>query len=215
MTSLVADLDDAADEVDGKIADPEHRPLAVGLQLMAQRRPHPGEQLVHAERLGHVVVGAEIERLDLAGFVAAAGEDDDGNAFVARADRAQQIVAQRIGQAEIENDQVGSLFQQIERGLAVRGLQRLITLRGQAHAQQLAYRRLVVDHQYAERSCTHAAASRRWPWRGIGRLMVNAAPLRSERFAATMVPCIASTKPREMASPSPVPARTWSVFCAR
>ena len=138
-----------------------------------------------------------------------------GNALVARADRAQQIVPERVGEAEIENDQVGSLFQQIERGLAVRGLQRLVALRGQAHAQQFAYGRLVVDHQHAERSCTHAAASRRWPWRGIGRLMVNAAPLRSERFAATMVPCIASTKPREMASPSPVPARTWSVFCAR
>src|SRR5262249_1493526 len=107
------------------------------------------------------------------------------------------------------------IFKQIERGFAVRRFQRLITLRGQAHAQQFAYGGLVVDHQHAERSSTHAAASRRWPSRGIGRLMVNAAPLRSVRFAATMVPCIASTKPREMASPSPVPARTWSVFFAR
>src|SRR5512133_2045442 len=82
-----ADFDDAAHEVDGKIAEAERGPLAVGLQLMPKRRPHPGEQLVHAEGLGYVIVSAEIERLDLARFVAATGEDDDGNALVARADR--------------------------------------------------------------------------------------------------------------------------------
>ena len=39
----------------------------------------------------------------------------------------------------------------------------------------------------------------------IGSVIVNTAPRRSARFAATMVPCMASTKPREIASPSPVP----------
>ena len=32
---------------------------------------------------------------------------------------------------------------------------------------------------------------------------------------ALIVPCIASTKPREIARPRPVPGRTWSPFCAR
>ena len=50
---------------------------------------------------------------------------------------------------------------------------------------------------------------------GIGSVMVNTAPGLSVRFAAVIVPCIASTKPRAIASPRPVPARTWSPFCAR
>ena len=180
----------------------------MGLQLVAQGGAQPGEQLVHAERLGDVVVGAEIERLHLAGFVTATREHDDGNALVAGANGLQQIEPLRVGQAEIENDQVGRLVEQIERRLAVRRLDDLITLRGEAHAQQLADRWLVIDHQYADRSGTHAAASNFCRPRGIGRLMVKAAPLRSVRLAAAMVPCMASTKPREMASPRPVPART-------
>ena len=162
-----------------------------------------------------IVVGAEIERLHLARLVAAARQHHDGDALVARADRPQQIVALRIRQAEIENDQIRSFAKELERGFAVRRFEDLIAMRVEPHAQELADRRLVIDHQDAERGGVHAAASRRWRSRGIGRLMVKAAPVRSVRFAATMVPCIASTKPREIARPSPVPARTWSVFCAR
>src|SRR5262249_41846486 len=157
----------------------------------------------------------EIERLHLAGFVAAAREHHDRDALVAGANGPQQIEALGIGQTEIKDDQVGPLAEQIECSLAVRRLDNLITLRGQAHAQELADRRLVVDHQDADRSGTHAAASNLCRPRGIGRLMVKAAPLRSVRLAAAMVPCMASTKPRAMARPRPVPARTWSVFCAR
>ena len=54
---------------------------------------------------------AEIERLDLAGLIAAARQHDDWNAVVAAADHAQEIMALDIGQAEIENDQCGILGQ--------------------------------------------------------------------------------------------------------
>ena len=40
------------------------------------------------------------------------------------------------------------------------------------------------------------------------RLSNYFAPLRSLRLAAEIVPCMASTKPREIASPRPVPGRT-------
>ena len=50
---------------------------------------------------------------------------------------------------------------------------------------------------------------------GFGILMVNAAPEWSVRFAAEIVPPIASMKPRQIDSPSPVPARTWSVLRVR
>ena len=49
----------------------------------------------------------------------------------------------------------------------------------------------------------------------VASSIVSIAPLRSVRLAAVIVPCMDSTKPREMASPRPVPAQTWSPFCAR
>src|ERR1700686_4754019 len=110
---LLADLDDAAHQVDGEVAGSKHRPLAMDLQLMAQRRAHAGKQLVHSERFCQVIVGAEIERLDLARLVAAARQHDDRNAVIAAADHAQQIMALDIRQAEIENDQRRILRQQL------------------------------------------------------------------------------------------------------
>ena len=171
---------------------------------MAQCRAHARQQLVHAERLGDVVVGAEVERLHLAGLVAAARQHHDRDAFVARADHAQQLVTLDVGKSEIENDQVGIAGQELERGLAVRRLQDLVTLRAQTHPQELADRRLVVDHQHLERSGAHAAVSRRLaPAPESAALMVNTAPVRSVRLAAVIVPFMASTKPREIARPKP------------
>src|ERR1700681_3700934 len=113
-----------------------------------------------------------------------------------------------IRQAEIENDQRGLLGQQFERSLAVGGFQNFVALGAEPHPQQLADRRLIVDDQDLDRRGVHAAVSSAADAAGIGSLMVSTAPLRSVRFAAEIVPCIASTKPREIASPSPVPGRT-------
>src|SRR5262249_30179457 len=113
-----------------------------------------------------------------------------------------------VGQAKIEDDEVGLLREQRQRGLAVRRIEDLVTLRAQPHAQQLADRRLVVDHQHLDWSGAHAAVSSTLTSAGAGRRIENTAPRRSTRLAASIVPCIASTKPREIASPSPVPART-------
>src|SRR5882757_10713714 len=124
-------------------------------------------------------------------------------------------MALNIRQAEIENDQCGLLGQQFERDLAVGGFQYLVTLRAQPHSQQFADRRLIVDDQDLDRRGVHAAVSSAVDAAGIGSRMVSTAPLRSARFAAEIVPSIASTKPREIASPRPVPGRTWSPFCAR
>src|SRR4029450_14073924 len=98
--------------------------------------------------------------------------------------------------------------QQCERGLAARRFQDFVALRAQPHSQQLADRRLVVDHEALERGSAHAAVSNCAARYGTGSLITKAAPVRSVRLAALMVPCMASTKPRERASPSPVPART-------
>jgi len=72
---------------------------------MPQRGSHAGEQFIHPERLGQVIVGAEIERLDLSRFVAAARQHHDRNTVIAAAQHTQQIVALDVRQAEIEYDQ--------------------------------------------------------------------------------------------------------------
>src|SRR5258707_2067434 len=185
------------------------------LQLMPQRRAHAGEQLIHPEWFGEVIVGAEIERLDFSSLIAAARQHNDRHAVVAPADHAEQFMALDIRKAEIENNQSGLLGQQFERDLAVRGFQNLVTLRAQPHPQQLADRRLVVDDKDLDRRSGHAAVSSAAEAAGMGNRMVNTAPPRSVRLLAETVPCIASTKPREIASPRPVPGRTWSPFCAR
>ena len=174
---LVGDLDDAAHEVDRRSPAAEDRPLAMHLKLMTKRRPHARKQFIHAERLGDVIVGAEVERLDLADLVAAARQHHDRDALVARADHPQQFEALHIGQSKIENDQIGILRQQLERGLAVRRLQDFVALRAQAHAQQLADGRLVIDHQNLERGRAHAAVSSCLVAGGIGSLIVKTAPV--------------------------------------
>ena len=49
----------------------KNRPLAVHLQLVTQRRPHAGKKLFRPERLGNIVIGAEVESRNLGSFIAA------------------------------------------------------------------------------------------------------------------------------------------------
>ena len=55
-------------EVDGEVGGLDRGGLPGRSTDAAERGPEPGEQLVHAERLGDVVVGAGIERGDLVLF---------------------------------------------------------------------------------------------------------------------------------------------------
>ena len=54
-----------------------HDRFLLGRRGPAERGPQPGQQLVHAERLGDVVVGAGIERRDLVGLRLAHRQHDD------------------------------------------------------------------------------------------------------------------------------------------
>ena len=57
------------------------------------------------ERLGHVVVGTEVETTDSIVQIAAGGQDDDGN-IALQPDRPKEIEAVRVGQPEIEDHEV-------------------------------------------------------------------------------------------------------------
>ena len=103
-----ADADDAADEVDGEVARGEERRLAFRLQAVAERGAEAGDELAHAEGLGHVVVGAEFQRLDDAGLVGAAREDDDRDGAAGGAPAGEELLAGGVGQAEVEDHEVGA-----------------------------------------------------------------------------------------------------------
>src|SRR5437763_12887788 len=113
-----------------------------------------------------------------------------------------------IGQAKIEDDQRRAFLELLQRDLAIGGFENVVALRAQPHPQQLSDRRLVVDDQNLDRCGVHAAVSRALSVAGTGSRIDIIAPLRSARLAAEIVPCMASTKPREIARPRPVPGRT-------
>ncbi len=66
----------------------------------------PGDQLAEAERLDHVVVGAELEADHLVDLLPARRDHDDRHVR-ALAQPAADRVAVRVGQAQVEEDDVG------------------------------------------------------------------------------------------------------------
>lgn len=140
-----------------------------------------------------------------------AGKHDDRRLVAGAAQRADDVEAVKIGQAEVEDDDFGLLrLDRRQSVLAVRRIEHLEAVGAEACAQHAPDRRFVVDHQYG---CfvgpAHAAGSgvARAALADIGSSTVKIAPDRSGRLAAVIVPPIASTKPRQIARPSPVPAR--------
>ena len=124
---------------------------------MAQRRAHPRHQLADVERLVDVVVGAEIERLDLLGFALARRQHDDRHIGpFARA--ADHVLAVAVGQAEIEQHDVGRFGgDALDRLGDGAGAGHLVVVRLQRGLEKAQDRRLVVDHQHAD-PCAHAGA---------------------------------------------------------
>src|SRR5690606_34560887 len=127
----------------------------------------------------------------------------------------EKVEAVHVRQAKIEDDEARLLAQKFEPHLAVGCIENVVVLRGEPCSQEFADRRVIIDYKNLEGLGSHAAVSTCPAPDGTGSLIVNTAPFLSSRFAATMVPFIASMKPRAMARPNPVPARTRSPFWAR
>ncbi len=73
---------------------------------VAERHPEAGLELAHPEGLGHVVVGPSVEGGDLAVLGAVGREHDDGH-VAPLADPPAHLHAVEVGQAEVEDDDVG------------------------------------------------------------------------------------------------------------
>ena len=84
----------------------------------AQDRSHARRQLAQAERLGHVIVGAEIEAGDAVRFARPRRQHDDRHrrGFGPAAQQPADLGTAEHRQVEIENDEIGRLVRNRSKG---------------------------------------------------------------------------------------------------
>ena len=153
---------------------PAPRPPA---DAAAQGGAQPGQQLVHAERLGQVVVGAEVERGHLVGLRLPDREHDDRHRRPSpqAADDVEPVDA---GQPEVQEHDVGMAGRrQVQRLLARCRLVDVVAARLEVDGQGAADLRLVVHHQHPPAHSpdpSHAAARRDGDGEATARRVVDA-----------------------------------------
>jgi len=114
-------------------------------------------------------------------------------------DLLDDIEAIRVGQTEVEDDKVSGAFaDHVERSARIARGRDDIALAPQARAQKANDRRLVVDDQKARRSRArhHGRVPGGVAVAATGSVIVKTAPFRPVRFAAVILPPMASMKPR-------------------
>ena len=164
----------------------------------AQERLDPAHQLAQAERLGQVVVGAELEADDLVDLVVARRQDQDRHLGAGRAQAAEDLEAVDAGQADVEDDEVGRLVRRdLEALLAGAGDGDLVALLLEGVLDPARDGVLVFDDE--DGGCHAADATprarsprptgrrRHGPWYPSGRYP-GASPIRPRRRAAARRP---------------------------
>ena len=189
---------DLLGEVDAEVVGLDHRFSSGG--GATQRRPKPGEQLVHAERLRDVVVGAGVEGGDLVGLRIAGRQDEDRDR-APLPQPADDLDAVHPREAEVEDDDVGSVVgRQLQRRLAGGGQVDLVAPGPQVGRQRPEDGRFVVDGQ-------DPGAHWSVPVWAVGRLMTIVAPPPGVS-SISIVPPMALTKPgRRPGRARPLPRR--------
>jgi cellulose synthase/poly-beta-1,6-N-acetylglucosamine synthase-like glycosyltransferase/peptidoglycan/xylan/chitin deacetylase (PgdA/CDA1 family) len=198
-------------QVDDQVAEPDPRQV-LGRSSAPDRGAHPGQQFLHAERLGDVVVGPRVERLDLVGAVGSPGQHDDGRLGPA-AQALDDLHAVQVGQAQVEDDQVRRVpAGHGERLGPGRRDVHLVLPHPQVDAQRPEDLRLVVDDKYSlPRSLASGGAFRhRLPSSLLRRSSVRAAP-RPLWLARSRprVPC-GPDRTHSPAASRPGPISSWS-----
>ena len=126
--------DDAVGRLGGRFGASEHR-------------ADPGDQLPRAERLGHVVVGAELEADERVRLVAARGEHHDRDRR-GRPQPTRDVEPVEARQPEVEDDEVGMVPSRgLEGGRTVAGDEHLEARPLEVVADELHDLGLVVDDQ--------------------------------------------------------------------
>ncbi len=175
----------------------DHVGQQVGVLAAAQHRPDAGHQLAVAERLGDVVVGAELQTDDLVDLGVPGGDHDDRHG-AALAQATADLGAGQAGHHQVEQDDVGAVALELGQPLLAVGSQEdLEPLLGEHEAQGVPIALLVLDDQdHAHATSSSAGAA--------GRVMVKVEPLPSLLHTATSPPC-PSTISATIDNPRPVP----------
>ena len=172
-TSRPVPVDLLGGQVDGEpvgLHDDASSPPPGGLGP-ADGGAQPGQQLVHAEGLGDVVVGARVERLDLLVGGVPGRQHQDRHPGPA-AQPLDHLDAVHVGQAQVEDDHVGVAGGgELEGGGAVGGRVDLVLACLEVDHEGAHDLRLVVDHQHpGHEACLSGSAS---------PLLVRAGPARA------------------------------------
>jgi hypothetical protein len=116
-----------------------------------QHRADAAAQLRHADRLGHVVVGARLEREDDIGLAVARGQRDHVGAVAGGAQAAADLDA--VGpraQPDVEQHEVvGAQGERVQRGSALPDGQDAMAVGAQRAGHDVAQVGLVLDDEYA------------------------------------------------------------------
>ncbi len=114
----------------------------------AQDGAHAGDQLARRERLGHVVVAADLEPDDLVELLVARRQEHDRH-LGPRADTAAHLEAVELGHRHVEHDERErpALLEDLERRLAVGGDVDRVSLAHEGVRDDVTKVRIVVDHQ--------------------------------------------------------------------
>src|SRR2546422_4284124 len=101
----LSDKNSAQVEIDFDVIESNHLHLIRKLRGSPERGADTSQQLGRAERLGYIVVGARVQRLDLVGFRITNGEHDYGN-IGGCPDDAASLQTVHAGHVHIENNEI-------------------------------------------------------------------------------------------------------------
>ncbi len=112
---------------------------------------HAADELARRERLGHVVVGTELQAEDAVDLVPSSRQHDDRHVGVLP-DVAREVEAALAGQHHVEHQQLGvNLLEQEGRTCSVLGDVYFVALLLECVSDDLQDRVLIVDDEYARR----------------------------------------------------------------
>ena len=138
----------AARGVDAQVAQLQHA-LGDGAGRAPQQRAHARHQLGGAERLGHVVVGADLEPQQLVALAGAGGDDQDRRVAVL-ADAARDLQAVHAGQPQVQHHQSRLQAREVGEGVAAVGRAMALEARGlEVLHHDVRDALVVLDHQDA------------------------------------------------------------------
>ena len=123
---------------------------AVGRTAAARHRPHARDQLARRERLGDVVVGAQLEAEHLVALVHTPRHHDHGDAagLGVLLEAAADLPAVELGHHDVEEDHVGLAVPGVAHGIgAVAQDGDVVAFLVEVEADQLRDVLLVLDHQ--------------------------------------------------------------------